>query len=82
MRATLNELRSIINKDIDNVSDESILNALSQINDYGYEYAEQLRGLDETARKKWFSKFRTAFKYLPATVPAAIPLNKNNNEEQ
>nr|DAV06103.1 MAG TPA: hypothetical protein [Bacteriophage sp.] len=29
MRATLNELRSIINKDIDNVSDESILNALS-----------------------------------------------------
>lgn len=81
MRATLNELRSM-NRNINNVSDSELLDNLAYVNGYGQRYTKLLRQLDDSARKKWFSKFRTAYKYLPVSIPLISPLNKDNNYEK
>ena len=81
MRATLNELRSM-NRNINNVSDSELLDDLAYVNGYGQRYTKLLRQLDDSARKKWFSKFRTAYKYLPVSIPLISPLNKDNSYEK
>lgn len=81
MRATLNELRSM-NRNINNVSDSELLDDLAYVNGYGQKYTKLLRQLDDSARKKWFSKFRTAYKYLPVSIPLISPLNKDNSYEK
>lgn len=81
MRATLNELRSM-RRNINNMSDSELLDNLSYVNGYGQKYTKLLRQLDDSARKKWFSKFRTAYKYLPVSIPLISPLNKDNSYEK
>ena len=81
MRATLNELRSM-KRNIDDVSDSELLLDIGSVNGYGQKYFQLLRQLDKSSRKKWLSKFRTAYKYLPASIPLISPLNKDNSYEK
>lgn len=71
-----------MNRNINNVSDSELLDNLAYVNGYGQRYTKLLRQLDDSARKKWFSKFRTAYKYLPVSIPLISPLNKDNNYEK
>ena len=81
MRATLNELRSM-KRNIDDVSDSELLLDIDSVNGYGQKYFQLLRQLDKSSRKKWLSKFRTAYKYLPVSIPLISPLNKDNSYEK
>lgn len=81
MRATLNELRSM-RRNIDDVSDSELLLDIGSVNGYGQKYFQLLRQLDKSSRKKWLSKFRTAYKYLPVSIPTIQTLNKNNSYEK
>lgn len=76
MRATLNELRSM-RRNIDDVSDSELLLDIGSVNGYGQKYFQLLRQLDKSSRKKWLSKFRTAYKYLPVSIPTIQTLNKD-----
>ena len=83
MRATLNELRFGLQRNkmsVDDLSDREILDQLYNINDYGVDYYRALSNKPEQ-NKDWFDIFRLAYKYLPATVPLILPLNKNNDEK-
>lgn len=81
MRATLNELRSM-RRNIDDVSDSELLLDIGSVNGYGQKYFQLLRQLDKSSRKKWLSKFRTAYKYLPVSIPTIQTLNKDNGYEK
>lgn len=81
MRATLNELRSM-RRNIDDVSDSELLLDIGSVNGYGQKYFQLLRQLDKSSRKKWLSKFRTAYKYLPVSIPTIQTLNKDNSYEK
>ena len=81
MRATLNELRSM-RKNIDDVSDSELLLDIGSVNGYGQKYFQLLRQLDKSSRKKWLSKFRTAYKYLLVSIPTIQTLNKNDSYEK
>ena len=81
MRATLNELRSM-RRNIDDVSDSELLLDIGSVNGYGQKYFQLLRQLDKSSRKKWLSKFRTAYKYLPVSIPTIQTLNKNDSYEK
>ena len=81
MRATLNELRSM-RRNIDDVSDSELLLDIGSVNGYGQKYFQLLRQLDKSSRKKWLSKFRTAYKYLPVSIPTIQTLNKDDSYEK
>lgn len=81
MRATLNELRSM-RRNIDDVSDSELILDIGSVNGYGQKYFQLLRQLDKSSRKKWLSKFRTAYKYLPVSIPTIQTLNKDNSYEK
>lgn len=81
MRATLNELRSM-RRNIDDVSDSELLLDIDIVNGYGQKYFQLLRQLDKYSRKKWLSKFRTAYKYLPVSIPTIQTLNKDDSYEK
>lgn len=76
MRSTLNELRSM-RRNIDDVSDSELILDIGSVNGYGQKYFQLLRQLDKSSRKKWLSKFRTAYKYLPVSIPTIQTLNKD-----
>ncbi len=82
MRASLNELRSIYGNQVDYMPDNYLIDQFGTINGYSRDYVNELNKLSPVQRKKWIDMFRTAYKYLPAAIPAVLPLNKNNNEEQ
>lgn len=81
MRATLNELRSM-KRNIDDVSDSELILDIGSVNGYGQKYFQLLRQLDKSSRKKWLSKFRTAYKYLPVSIPTIQTLNKDDSYEK
>lgn len=81
MRATLNELRSM-KRNIDDVSDSELILDIGSVNGYGQKYFQLLRQLDKSSRKKWLSKFRTAYKYLPVSIPIIQTLNKDDSYEK
>lgn len=81
MRATLNELRSM-RRNIDDVSDSELILDIGSVNGYGQKYFQLLRQLDKSSRKKWLSKFRTAYKYLPVSIPTIQTLNKDDSYEK
>lgn len=81
MRATLNELRSM-RRNIDDVQDSELILDIGSVNGYGQKYFQLLRQLDKSSRKKWLSKFRTAYKYLPVSIPTIQTLNKDNSYEK
>ena len=81
MRATLNELRSM-RRNINDVSDSELLLNIGIVNGYGQKYFQLLRQLDKSSRKKWLSKFRTAYKYLPISIPTIQTLNKDDSYEK
>ena len=81
MRATLNELRSM-RRNIDDVSDSELLLDIGSVNGYGQKYFQLLRQLDKSSRKKCLSKFRTAYKYLPVSIPTIQTLNKDDSYEK
>lgn len=70
LRATLNEFRFGMKKNIDDISDKSIIWKLGMMNDYGKDYAIALMRMNRFNRKNWLNQFRNAVKYLPAAVPA------------
>lgn len=78
MRATLNELRSM-QRNINDVTDDELLYRINRINGYGQKYFESLKQLTDSSRKKWLSKFRTAYKYLPEiTIPIINKIKQND----
>lgn len=81
MRATLNELRSM-RRNIDDVQDSELILDIGSVNGYGQKYFQLLRQLDKSSRKKWLSKFRTAYKYLPVNIPTIQTLNKDDSYEK
>lgn len=81
MRATLNELRSM-KRNIDDVSDSELILDIGSVNGYGQKYFQLLRQLDKSSIKKWLSKFRTAYKYLPVSIPTIQTLNKDDSYEK
>lgn len=82
MRASLNEFRFNNGNYIENMSDDELIRYFGATNGYTQDYAYNLNLLTPAQRKKWIDAFKTAYKYLPAAIPAALSLNKNNNEEK
>lgn len=79
-RATNNQLRYNLFKDninVDNLSNEDLMQRLSWTNGYGEDYSNYYRNLSPKDRKKYVKRWRKALKYLPiASAPIIIDTNE------
>ena len=93
-RATLNEIRAKLFKQadvpysqqyleraIDQVSDEEILNLIRDTNAYGADYYRAYNLLSPKQQKEWMGRVRHALKYLPSTAPIGFGVASYSNNE-